>query len=562
MTKGRLRWFKLIAVALPLIVLLLAEGILRLAGYGHSTALFVRDPDDTAYYIMNPYASAPYFSDDVNATKGNLERFPVRKKPGTLRIFVLGESTTAGYPYFHNGSFHRWLYYRLLHSYPDTNFEVINVSLTAVNSYTVLGFGRQVADYAPDAVLIYTGHNEYYGALGVGSTSHTALIGITLWLRQFRVVQALQHLVGKFRHVDIRENLLQRMAAEQTIPFRSPDYDAGIRQFARNMDALCGFLSRARIPVFLSTLVGNQRDQAPFISGPAPFAADSAFAAGNAAFAAGRFDRAAQAYRDASDWDLLRFRAPDTLNIVIRRLCATYGTYVHLVDARALFEAHSPGGIPGRETLLEHVHPNLYGYALLSDAFYQALCAAHFLAPGKGMSFDTLLERMPVTRVDSLNGAYQIMMLKTRWPFHDTLAAGFVRGNSPDEVLAGALSVGHIGWLDAMDQVFQRSLREGDKRGALRAAEAVLLEHPDNKTYLAFCGRLSFECGYWPATDLYFQKLYDLEGSLSNAQSLLLAYVRTDRPDKALALIAQRAELRNPSLEAFLRARIGKRGDR
>src|SRR4029078_13289681 len=128
-----------------------------------------------------------------NATKGNTERFKKEKASGTFRAFVLGESTTIGYPYMHNGSFHRLLQYRLLHEYPSLNFEIVNVSLTAVNSYTVKEFAKAVANYSPDVVMIYTGHNESYGACGVGSTSKTAsspfLVNNMIYLREFRVMQ-------------------------------------------------------------------------------------------------------------------------------------------------------------------------------------------------------------------------------------------------------------------------------------------------------------------------------------------------------------------------------------
>ena len=115
---------------------------------------------------MNDYASDKFFSDTANATKGNHEIFAVDKAPNTFRIFVLGESTTIGYPYFHNGSFHRWLQYRLARMYPERNFEIINLSLTAVNSYTVLDFGKQLAQYQPDAVLIYAGHKRILWRFG------------------------------------------------------------------------------------------------------------------------------------------------------------------------------------------------------------------------------------------------------------------------------------------------------------------------------------------------------------------------------------------------------------
>lgn len=506
--------FKVIAILLPLLLLLLVEGLLRLFGYGHDTSLFIKDPDDAAYYVMNRYASSIYFSDTANATKGNIERMPVRKPPGALRIFVLGESTTAGYPYMHNGSFHRWLQYRLMHSLPEREVEVINVSLTAVNSYTVLGFGRQVLDYAPDAILVYTGHNEYYGALGVGSTSRIggsrSLVRTILWLRRWRLVQWMQAVVRSFgpaKEVDTRENLMQRMAEKQTIPYGSADYYAGIRQFGENMDAFCRLCKDQGVPLFLSELVSNERDQAPLISAKGSSGADEEFRLGEAAYVAGQYAEAKRAFVRAKELDLLRFRAPDTLNAIIRTLCRTYAGDVHLVEARSLFEAHSPHGILGRETLLEHVHPNLYGYALLSEAFYTSMKGAGLLAGVvEEMPLDTLLQRMPVTRVDSFYGVYTIMMLKMRWPFHDTIPAGYVRGNSPEEKLAGALAVGRIGWLDAIDQLFKYRLKINDPRGALQAVEAVMLEHPENRTYLEYCSRLSFEAGY-PKDGLLYQKM-------------------------------------------------------
>jgi lysophospholipase L1-like esterase len=542
--KARLRWFKAGAILLPVLLLLCAELVLRVFDYGHDTSLFVRDPDDASFYVMNPFASSIYFSDTVNATKGNIERFPVKKAPGALRIFVLGESTTAGYPYMHNGSFHRWLQYRLLHTFPDKEIEIINVSLTAVNSYTVLGFGRQVLDYQPDAVLVYAGHNEYYGALGVGSTSRIggsrSLVRAMLWLRRFRLVQLLEGGIRYFRSsrsgssVDTRENLMQRMAAEQTIPYGSPAYYAGVRQFRENMDALCRLYRDRRVPVFMSTLVSNERDQAPMIGGGSavgreseaggdPGTADAQFRLGDSLYGVGDYVRAKAAFVQAKELDLLRFRAPDTLNVIIRQLCESYREGVHLVDGRSVFEAHSPHGILGRETLLEHVHPNLYGYALLSEAFYRSMKEAGILQGAADMTLDTLLRRMPVTRVDSLYGAYQVMMLKTRWPFHEVIPAGYVRGNSLEEQLAGALAVGRISWLDAMDQLFKYRLRTGDRRGALQAAEAVMLEHPENATYLAYCGRLSFEAGYPGEGVAYFKKLYRRDPSAVNARSLSMA---------------------------------------
>jgi hypothetical protein len=118
-----------------------------------------------------------------------------------------------------------------MHEFPDRNFEVINLSLTAVNSYTVLGFAEELVKYQPDAVLIYSGHNEYYGTLGVASTnsvgSDPRVIKLLLALRQLRIVQLISNLFQKTRP-SLTANpdhhgqpLMQTMVADQQIAFGS-----------------------------------------------------------------------------------------------------------------------------------------------------------------------------------------------------------------------------------------------------------------------------------------------------------------------------------------------------
>ena len=51
--------------------------------------------------------------------------------------------------------------------------------MAAINSYTLLDFMDEILEQSPDALLIYTGHNEYYGALGVGSEQS---LGNSRWL--------------------------------------------------------------------------------------------------------------------------------------------------------------------------------------------------------------------------------------------------------------------------------------------------------------------------------------------------------------------------------------------
>jgi predicted Zn-dependent protease len=155
--------------------------------------------------------------------------------------------------------------------------------------------------------------------------------------------------------------------------------------------------------------------------------------------------------------------------------------------------------------------------------------------PAHPMSFDELLAKMPVTGVDSLNGAYTIMMLKSRWPFNEPIPTGFKRGNSIQEQLAGAIAVGRIDWAAAMNELYTLSMRTGDKTTALKAVGALMLEHPGNTSFPLYAGRLCFELGEDSDAVFYFKQAYATDPSLTNLQSLYLLYMKLDQPEQAMS---------------------------
>ena len=275
-SKKKVVLFKAISILLPFLVLILLEVALRIFHYGHDLSLFREYPGNKNFLVLNPDASKRYFNDPALAPTGNSELFKKIKDKNTCRIFILGESTTIGYPYFHNGSFHRWLQYRLMQTFPDQQFEIINLSLTAVNSYTVLGFAKELVNYEPDAVLIYSGQNEYYGTLGVGSSNRISgnphIVQSVLWLRQLRLTQLItslyENIAGAFRSHKAYsgETLMQRMVGEQKIAYGSVLYNRGIEQFTSNINAVLDLFNEHHIPVFISNLVSNEKDLRPFIS--------------------------------------------------------------------------------------------------------------------------------------------------------------------------------------------------------------------------------------------------------------------------------------------------------
>ena len=155
---------------LPVVIIVLLEIGLRVFQYGGNSALFVSAPDELANYKMcNWDVARRYFFMQSTIPNPSKDLFLKKKPENGYRIFVLGGSTAAGYPYGDNVMFSRILYYRLSDAFPDKLIEVVNTAMSAINSYALLDFMDDILANKPDAILIYAGHNEFYGALGVAS---------------------------------------------------------------------------------------------------------------------------------------------------------------------------------------------------------------------------------------------------------------------------------------------------------------------------------------------------------------------------------------------------------
>ena len=578
--------FKAIGIAIPFVLMVFIELSLRLFSYGDNLDLFIDSKNDSNYLIFNPYASRKYFTDPAMATAGNSELFKKKKDNNTCRIFVLGESTTIGYPYFYNTSFHRWLQYRLTNTFPEKNFEIINLSLTAVNSYTVLDFAKQLANYQPDAVLIYVGQNEYYGALGVGSTQSVGanpfLTNTVVELRTIKTVQLITNLYRKgttfFRNkpADPDSPRMKVIVSSQTIPYKSYLYQSGIEQFRYNIGKTLKLFGEKNIPVFLSNLVSNEKDLPPFITTPIneqlpasfttkynsglkalaardtvsaqlflreanhifPDHAKCNFHLGQIAFSMGDFKTAKIYFEKAKDLDLLRFRAPEELNQVIVQLCTQYKN-TRLVDTKGTFERHSPHNIIGDNLITDHVHPNIQGYSLLSDAFYEALKSARFIkvAPETEMSYDQLVKEMPISSVDSLAGIFRIRNLKSRWPFDDPACKIELPENSLEEKLAKELAFEQTDWISVNKSLFAWYEQNHRLSEAGKITEAMVLKNPTNPVLYELTGKYCIELNNYKKGIFYLKKSFFMAPSFEKAKYLMVILLKIDRPSESLPFL-------------------------
>jgi tetratricopeptide (TPR) repeat protein len=215
--------------------------------------------------------------------------------------------------------------------------------------------------------------------------------------------------------------LMERLVAEQNIPYHSPLYEAGKKQFQTNLRAILRKTQRAKIPVIISELVSNIGDQPPFITTQYDSfpSAIQVYQAAKKLEQQNEFDAAKEKYYLAKDFDALRFRAPEEFNEIIHQAAKEFDAIV--VPMKSCFEAASPGEIPGKELFLEHLHPNIDGYFIMAEAFFETM------RKNRMISSDWLEYKISpasyyrtawgLTALDSLYGDLRILILQAGWPF-------------------------------------------------------------------------------------------------------------------------------------------------
>jgi len=535
--------FKILALSFPLILLLLLEAGLRIANYGENQGLFVEYSKNPRFLHLNNKVALRYFLQEKNAITANTDLFLKDKPDGMVRIFVQGESTAEGAPYSYTGSFPRLMEYQLRTDMPSLDMEVINIAMTALSSYSLNDFVNEIIVQKPDAVIINVGQNEYYGALGVGSTNsigESYLIGrLSILVKKTKTGQLISNFINSLIPKPEGFNqqiLMQRMVKSPEIPLGSKKYRAGIIQFEKNLNATLKKYKKAGIKVFLTNPVTNLKGQRPFISAEEPDSLNARkyFDRAKELHAEGNFAEAKELFIKAKELDLLRFRAPEEINEITKKLAQQYDNVI-FVDIRKALENYTDDKTIGQETLTEHVHPNLTGYYLISEALIKSFKEQSFLY-NETTKNARLLEKheMPLTTFDSLRGTYSIEKLKQGWPFFEEKKEIKPDSSSLEQVLAFKCSRNEILWFDGMRALIDKLLKENDYKEALRIAEATVLVSPYEYLFYVNAINWATRIGEYEKGFRYAKEAERRFGKPKTNEHLTILYIKTKQAEKAL----------------------------
>lgn len=567
---------KTISISLPFLFLIILELSLYLFNYGFNPALFVKNKLLPGFYSMNKDVAKLFFNVPVNLATFD-EPFKKEKPDNTYRIFVLGASTGIGYPYSLNGSFHRMLLYRLNRQFPDKKIEILNLSITGINSYALRSFTNEILQMNPDAIMIYAGHNEYYGALGVASNQRLGLnrniINASIYLKRFRVIQLAFNITAKVKMIIFNDEqhqnmgMMQEMAEKQEVIYDSKIFRLGLNQFEKNMDELLFVYSKYNIPVYLSNIVSNEKGQKPFVSrlnasiDTAKFMAgynlgleafnkndfntslaklltvnkiDSTYAMNNFLlgemfYAKSDFINAHRYYSNAKELDALRFRAPEAINDIIDSFCHKYNN-IHFIDSKKKFVENSDHGILGNKLFVEHLHPTLLGYFLISDAFFDVLLDTKIFGNcDKIIPADSIRKELPLTAIDSLTGWKNTLLLRRQWPFYENPEVNTSKTIPYVEQLFEL----KLNWVEMMLRLSNYYLEKGNTYEALRVFKGISLQFPYNWTINSKAGDICFKLQNYSEALVYLKKAFDCTKEVNFAKKIALVLVKMDRLEES-----------------------------
>ena len=409
------RWLAISATTIlaPALLLVVAELVLRISGVGTPTGV-TRPCTDHGQPANcdNQFFAASFFPPGMYRTPRPYA-IPATKPPGTYRIFVLGESVAWGDPDPSYG-FGRYLEVMLRQRYPQTKFEVINASITAINSHAFLPMVKELAHYQPDLFVIYAGNTEVVGPFGPGTVLtpwdlNLPAIRAGIFFNSTRLGQLLGKVAGTSRKNEWRG---MEMFLDRQVRADSPQMKPVYENFAANLRDIVAAAHRSGAQVLISTVATNLKDCAPFASLHRegirddelhsweklvqrgadlesagsyadalklylsaaeidPQYAELPFRIARCLWALGDFAGAKERFVRAQDLDTLRFRADSRLNEIIRAQAGAPG--VGVVDAAAVFAGESAHEVPGNELFYEHVHMNPRGTYLLARALFHQL---------------------------------------------------------------------------------------------------------------------------------------------------------------------------------------------
>lgn len=414
------------AMGLSLLPLVLAEWVLRYTDNQPAESVD-RDP------WIDLHQLRPLFVLDRSSSRWEIpedrmnffrpDSFLADKPEGTRRIFVIGGSTVQGRPYAIETAFSTWLKLRLQTASPESSFEVVNCGGVSYASYRVARILEEVLQHQPDAIVIYTGHNEFLedreyaevrqlGPLRRKISLVASKLHVVKWI-QARIARSPDDRTVLAGEVDARLDHLGGLDRY----VRDADWKAGVEHhFHETLRSMIEATQTADVPLILCVPSSDVVRTPPFKVSPIldpdspksaefdscwekasdpdlditrrleacarcleldPEHAGANYLAGRIQYDRGELDLAKPLLLQARDSDVCPLRATSAIQQSVASLADEYGIPLlrtdRLLDQRDHEGRRLVDGIADPEFFVDHLHPSIAGHQKIGEALAQEL---------------------------------------------------------------------------------------------------------------------------------------------------------------------------------------------
>jgi len=204
----------------------------------------------------------------------DLRPFPLERPKDGLRIFVLGGSAAAGWPFnLSRTDMSSMLEHKLKILFPGRSIEVINAAAGTYASHRVKLILEEVLHYNPDAIFLYNGNNEFLENLVYRTRTPSPPWDCSAVFRiVYRAVMVLTKPLPRFdvKNYDIDASVPNSLAfafSKASMYREDPhQFQMLLEHYRFNIEGMVAAAGKAKVPLFLLTCPVNLKNWVPNVS--------------------------------------------------------------------------------------------------------------------------------------------------------------------------------------------------------------------------------------------------------------------------------------------------------
>ncbi len=324
-------------------------------GFTEDSRLFITDPENPSQWMTNP----------DKRTSFHEQRFAKDKPSRTFRIVALGGSSVNYLDYAFKD-----LAVRLSNTLKPrySEVEVINCGGLSYGSHRLVIIAAEMMQYAPDMLLLYSGHNEFE-ELEQLQLAQLQVLPLQRALGHSALFRVLRDRIASHQIAALEEEHNKRIM-EIAVPdsarawqhaFTQEEVAERMATYENNLGHILQMCRERRIPAIIGTVPSNLIKPALYGEAGERYEKEAV-----AQFKQGEYSAGREAGRKILQ-ESTRHQSSDMENAVIRRLAKEFA--IPLADVEAAVIAAEPHHVPGETLFGDHCHLNGEGNRIWIETY-------------------------------------------------------------------------------------------------------------------------------------------------------------------------------------------------